>query len=187
MFVVQVFECARAIMRVTALANLNRVEEGRVVMGSVGAMLPIIQSMTRFQHNNTAFDILTVEAARAAAELLFFEGKLAECWGMFDAAVKGDDGLRYDEPWGVLVPTRHSYAALLLDGGGEKGRMKAVELYKEDLKRNPRNVWSAAGLVRAGADEQGEWGRVIEEQRKGEFSDVEVTTSCACSRGVLKS
>jgi len=69
---------------------------------------------------------------------------------------------------------------------------RAKELYEEDLKVHPKNVWSVSGMLRVleldGGDEedneiQGMWWKGLQEQqREHEYADVEVTSSCACSR-----
>ena len=67
-------------------------------------------------------------------------------------AVKLEDSLPYDEPWGWMQPTRHALGALLL----EQGRVdEAQSVYREDLglggklsraQIHPDNVWSLRGL-----------------------------------------
>ena len=117
-----VFRCDRTASRAVALANLGRVAEARTAFEAIAPLLKEVEGMARFKHNNTAFAVLTVEAARAEAEVLFFENKRGQAWDAFERAVRLDDGLAYDEPWGVLVPTRHSFAGERGNYCGELGR-----------------------------------------------------------------
>ncbi len=63
-------------------------------------------------------------------------------------SVELDDALPYDEPWGLMQPTRHALGALLL----EQGRVAEAEaIYRSDLGldgklsracQHPDNLWS---------------------------------------------
>ena len=94
------------------------------------------------------------------------------------------------EPWGVLIPTRHSYAALLCDAGGAENLATAMRLYREDLRVHPKNAWSIAGSLHVlelepGLGEEGEEEELrgaMEELGKSEYADVKIKSSCACSR-----
>ena len=67
-------------------------------------------------------------------------------------AVRLDDELPYEEPWGWMQPARHALGALLL----EQGKIEEAEaVYRADLGidgvlgrpcQNPDNVWSLHGL-----------------------------------------
>jgi tetratricopeptide (TPR) repeat protein len=71
-----------------------------------------------------------------------------------EEAVRIEDQIPYDEPPGWHAPVRQSLGAVLLDGG-RPGQAEAV--YREELRRNPANVWSLKGLELA-----------LERQRKGD-------------------
>ena len=67
-------------------------------------------------------------------------------------AIRREDSLPYDEPWGWMQPTRHAYGALLMEQGYLED---AVDVYKTDLGlndklpralRHPNNVWALHGL-----------------------------------------
>ena len=95
-------------------------------------------------------------------------------------AVRRDDALNYDEPWGWMQPTRHALGALLL----EQGRLAESErVYRADLKRHPNNPWSLHGL----AESLSRQGKVPEaEAQRAAFrkatqrSDVKIDRSCYC-------
>jgi len=67
-------------------------------------------------------------------------------------AVRLDDELPYEEPWGWMQPARHALGALLLEQGNIS---EAEAVYRADLGidgvlgrpcQNPDNVWSLHGL-----------------------------------------
>ena len=95
-------------------------------------------------------------------------------------AVKRDDALNYDEPWGWMQPARHALGALLLE---QDHAAEAEFVYREDLKRHPNNVWSLHGL----AESLGKQGRADEADAlqkqltdAGVRADVKVNRSCFC-------
>ena len=64
----------------------------------------------------------------------------------FQAAVKLQDALRYDEPEDWYFPVRQSLGAVLLQAQRFK---EAEDIYREDLKRYRENGWSLFGLTAA--------------------------------------
>lgn len=61
-------------------------------------------------------------------------------------AVSAESRLSYDEPANWFVPSRHALGAALL----RAGRLAQAEaVYREDLQRNPQNIWGLIGLKRA--------------------------------------
>ena len=86
-----------------------------------------------------------------------------------------------------MSPVRHALGALLLEQGQADA---AAKVYRDDLKRNPNNVWSLTGLVECLAahdvpsvddDELPQCQRALDDARQ--FADGAVQFSCAC-RGV---
>ena len=61
-------------------------------------------------------------------------------------AVTFEDGLQYQEPTDWLLPVRHHLGAVLMDAGIAK---EAIQIYKEDLIKLPRNGWALKGLQEA--------------------------------------
>jgi tetratricopeptide (TPR) repeat protein len=77
-------------------------------------------------------------------------GKLEGAGGNAEAAIKhwraaaeGQDHLNYTEPPDWYYPVRESLGAALLTAGRAK---EAEEVFREDLRRNPRNPRSLFGL-----------------------------------------
>ena len=94
--------------------------------------------------------------------------------------MKRDDALRYDEPWGLMMPVRHALGALLLD----QGLLQDAEaVYNEDLKLHPNNGWALKGLVEcyelSGREEEA--AATLEKFNAAwKRSDIEITASCYC-------
>ncbi len=64
----------------------------------------------------------------------------------FDRAIRYEDALIYQEPPDWHAPVRQNLGAVLLDAGRPD---EAEAVFWEDLKKNPENVWSLSGLLRA--------------------------------------
>jgi tetratricopeptide (TPR) repeat protein len=160
----------------------------RLLAAAIGR---VPESRTVF--NNTCLDILAIASAMLDGEIEYRAGQYDAAFGHLRRAIKLDDGLPYDEPWGWMQPARHAYGALLLEQG-EVAEAEAV--YRADLglddtlpraNQHPRNVWSLHGyhecLVRLGKAEQA---RIIRQQLDlaAAQADVPITASCACRLGV---
>lgn len=94
--------------------------------------------------NNSTRAVLAVGEAFLDGEIEFHAGNLEPAFASLRLAVERNDALRYDEPWGWMIPPRHALGALLL----EAGRVADAEaVYREDLRRHPENGWSLHGLA----------------------------------------
>jgi len=79
-------------------------------------------------------------------EILRYTGDKAGALAKFEAAVKHDDELEYDEPEPLPFDARHWLGALQL----EMGNAAAAEAtYRTELKEHPHNGWSLLGLQQA--------------------------------------
>jgi len=71
------------------------------------------------------------------------------------------DNLPYDEPWGVMQPSRHILGALTLESGLKNNSkelvLEAEKAYEYDLGllkgvnrsvHHPNNIWSLIGLMK---------------------------------------
>ncbi|SPO05124.1 probable TPR domain protein [Cephalotrichum gorgonifer] len=147
---------------------------------------------SRTLFNNKCTDILLVAESMLAGELEYRRGNHDVAFGHLREAIRREDSLPYDEPWGWMQPTRHAYGALLL----ERGRIKeALEVYMADLGmndslpralRHPNNVWALHGvhecLVKLG---RGEEAREVEGSlsEAKNLADVSIDASCFCRMG----
>ena len=96
------------------------------------------------------------------------------------SAIRLDDALNYDEPWGWMQPVRHSLGALLLE---QRKDAEAESVYREDLRRHPNNVWALHGLAES-LDKQGKSAEARELRENFETAsirtDVKVDRSRYC-------
>ncbi|MFC9997150.1 tetratricopeptide repeat protein [Nocardia sp. NPDC127526] len=145
------------------------------------------ESRTLF--NNTCRDILAIAAAMLEGELQYRNADYDKAFESLRHSIHLDDSLPYDEPWGWMQPTRHAYAALLL----EQGHIAEAEaVYRADLglddtlpraSQHPNNVWSLHGyhecLTRLGKSEPA---RIIAQQLKLALAqaDIPIEASCFC-------
>jgi len=67
----------------------------------------------------------------------------AQAIAHFQKAIDAEDALPYMEPSYWPYPTRPTLGAALLEFGDAA---KAEQIFREDLKRNPRNAWGLRGL-----------------------------------------
>jgi tetratricopeptide (TPR) repeat protein len=134
--------------------------------------------------NNTARVVLDVALPFAEGELEYRRKNYARAFELLREAVRRDDALRYDEPWGWMEPTRHALGALLL----EQGKLAEAEaVYREDLELHPENGWALHGLAeclrRSGREEEA---AAVDERFRAAWSesDIVIKASCYCRRGV---
>ncbi|KAK6528841.1 hypothetical protein TWF694_004075 [Orbilia ellipsospora] len=146
-------------------------------------------SSRRLTATNKSTAVLAVAREMLVGELEYRKGRFEIAFASLQRAMELDDGLIYGEPWGWMVPTRHAYAALLL----EQGKLEmAAGLYKADLgfdrtvpraRQHPGNVWALHGyhecLRRLGRNAEAD---LVELQLKIALAvaDVEIKASCYC-------
>ncbi|KAK1255376.1 hypothetical protein MKX08_009371 [Trichoderma sp. CBMAI-0020] len=106
---------------------------------------------SRMDFPNTCIDILAVGEAMLAGEIEYRRGNFELAFEHLRRSIDLDDHLNYSEPWAWMQPSRHAYAALLL----EQGRVEeAAKAYAEDLgfdeslprgHQHPNNIWALHG------------------------------------------
>ena len=144
----------------------------------------------RYIHVTTCQQILGVAREMLAGEIHYHIGNYHEAFKHLRQAVKLEDELPYDEPWGWMMPSRHALGALLLEQGHLE---EAAAAYESDLGLNdsvirsnqhPDNVWALLGLhkcyQRLGRDRDA---RFIKPRLDFALSraDKEIHASCFCS------
>jgi tetratricopeptide (TPR) repeat protein len=92
----------------------------------------------------TAQKNLRIASHHLAGEIAAHRGNFDSAADELGAAVRLQDSLDYTEPPPWYFPVRQALGAVLLDAGrvGE-----AEQVYRTDLKQNPRNGWSLFGMA----------------------------------------
>ena len=124
-----------------------------------------------------------------AGEIEYRKGNFSNAFEHLRKAIELDDHLVYSEPWGWMQPTRHAYAALLLEQDHVE---EAAQAYAEDLgfiktlprgHQHPNNIWSLRGyhecMTRLGRHAEA---TLLEGPlaMAAYVADVKVTSSCYC-------
>lgn len=132
--------------------------------------------------NNATRTVLAIGDAFLDGEIEFRAGNRDAAFAALRLAVERNDALRYDEPWGWLMPPRHALGALLLEAG-DAAASEAV--YREDLRRNPDNGWALHGLAEC-QQRQGKASEALATQasfaRAWQHATVRIPASCFCRR-----
>ena len=165
--------------RTVAHAALGQVEEAAAEFALLQEAYDAVPE-SRLIGNNTARAVLEVGLPMAEGELGYRRGNHRKAFALLREAVRRDDTLIYDEPWGWMMPVRQSLGALLL----EQGRLKeAEEVYRADLQRHPDNGWALKGLAeclhRTGRHHEAEQTDMAF-RASWERSDIVIRSSCFC-------
>jgi tetratricopeptide (TPR) repeat protein len=171
------WHCGRGL----ALAATGRVDEARRERELYRAAVADVPESWSYG-NNPMRDVLAVGDAFLDGEVEFRAGDHDAAFAALRLAVTRNDALRYDEPWGWMLPPRHALGALLL----EAGRVAEAEaVYREDLERLPDNGWALQGLAEC-LQRQGKDADAASASRR--FADawkhatVRIAASCYCRR-----
>lgn len=135
---------------------------------------------TCYLFQNMSLDILGVADAMLDGEIAYREGDYDRAFRRLEDAVRLDDGLKYDEPWGWMQPARHALGALLLEQGQA---VRAEGVFRQDLKLHPHNMWALHGLAeslrRQEKTEEAE-AVALEFKVASARADIQVDRSCFC-------
>jgi tetratricopeptide (TPR) repeat protein len=93
--------------------------------------------------NNTGRQVMDIAREMLIGELAYREGDYETAFNALDDGIALEEQLVYDEPPGWMQPVRHAKGALLM---GIERAEEAEQVYRADLKRNPRNAWALLGL-----------------------------------------
>ena len=165
--------------RTVAFSALGRVQEAGEELELFRETYAAVPE-SRLIGNNPVRNVLEVGLPMAEGEYEYRRGNRAKAFKLLALAVQRDDSLRYDEPWGWMMPVRHSLGALLL----EQGKIADAErVYREDLAIHPNNGWALKGLAeclhRTGRHEEAE---ETDERFQAAWarSDIVLKSSCFC-------
>ena len=168
--------------RTVAYAASGRVKEAETEFAELKKAYDAVPE-SRLLGNNSARTVLNIGLPMAEGELEYRRGNHARAFSLLALAVQRDDSLRYDEPWGWMMPVRHSLGALLL----EQGKVKEAEaIYRADLGRHPNNGWAFHGLAEC-LHRQGKHEEAMATDAKFKEAwaraDVQIKASCYCRTG----
>jgi tetratricopeptide (TPR) repeat protein len=168
--------------RAVALASLGRIPEAEIENDSLQRAYEMVPA-SRLVGNNSGTTVLDIGLLMAQGELEYRKGNFTEAFDLLRKAVIKDDSLRYDEPWGWMMPVRHALGALLVEQGLYD---EAEKVYTKDLALHPDNGWALKGLSTC----YHQTGRhQLASNTDARFteawsrSDISLKTSCFCSKG----
>jgi tetratricopeptide (TPR) repeat protein len=165
--------------RTVAFSVLGRVDEALEEMEALNLAYEAVPE-SRLIGNNTALVVLDIGRPMAEGELEYRRENYDRAFELLREAVRRDDELRYDEPWGWMQPARHALGALLVEQG-KLGEAEAV--YREDLRIHPENGWALHGLAEClrRTEREKEADEVDALYRKSwARSDIIIHASCYC-------
>lgn len=129
--------------RGVALAATGKVVEAQQEQKIFSEIVKNLPGETPFGLN-PAKDVLAVAEHVLAARIAWTQGNKTAAIESWRKAVVAQDALNYDEPPGWYFPVRESLgAALLLNGDA----VAAEQIFREDLKINPRSGRTLFGLL----------------------------------------
>lgn len=142
---------------------------------------------SRRAYNGKMVQVLEVAAATLEGEIEYRCANYEKAFDSLRRSIDLEDKLPYSEPWSWMQPSRHAYAALLVEQGHLE---EAACTYRADLgldnslirpRRHPNNVWSLQGyhecLVRLGRTDEA---AVIEPAAKLALAVADVPTKASC-------
>jgi tetratricopeptide (TPR) repeat protein len=172
-----------------ATGNIEKAEKQRSLLDAAVDCIQPERIVGDFP--NKANVVLQVAKAMLDGELEYRKGNYDSAFRHLRTAIHRDDALNYAEPWPWMQPTRHAYAALLM----EQGRIaEACKAYAADLgfddtlpraRQHPNNVWALYGylecLIKLGRHEEA---NIIRQQFvvAQAVADVTVRASCYCKQ-----
>ncbi len=139
---------------------------------------------SRLIGNNPGKTVLGIGLLMAKGELEYRKENYDEAFNLLRKAVQKDDELRYDEPWGWMMPIRHSLGALLVEQGLYE---EAANVFNADLQLHPNNGWALKGLAASYHITGQHQKAMITEKLFNESwsrSDISLKAACFCSKGI---
>jgi tetratricopeptide (TPR) repeat protein len=178
--------------RGVALAARGRIDDAKGALAELQKLSVATPAQT-LAGFNTLRDVVSVAQPIVAARIAASEERGADAITLLEQAVAAEDKLAYNEPADWFFPARHLLGAQLLLAGRTT---QAEQVYREDLRHNPRNGWALQGLA-AALKAQGRAGEAARTTREldavWQHADIQLpgsafwfagadTTDCACQR-----
>ena len=117
-------------------------------VAEAGAALDSVRAASVELTTNPGDPVMRIAERVLGAQIALRSGNSADAIALLTEAKDIEDSLMYMEPPFWHQPVRHVLGAALLDLGRPAD---AAKLYREDLERFPKNVWSVRGLERSSA------------------------------------
>lgn len=127
-----------------ALAATGQLPQARAELAELRQLARTVPP-TMAANLNTAKDVLGVAVRVLEARVAQAEGR-PQALTLWREAVDAADRLSYAEPADWFYPVRHYQGAALLEAGRHQ---EAEAVYREDLRRNPKNGWGLFGLTQS--------------------------------------
>lgn len=133
--------------RAMALVATGRLPEADKELAALRKIVadPALKGLVTFS-SNTGYAILRIAPEVVAGEIAAKRKNWDAAVLHLDRGVRYEDALIYQEPPDWHAPVRQNLGAVLLDAGRAD---EAEAVYWEDLRKNPGNGWSLAGLLQA--------------------------------------
>lgn len=130
-----------------ALTRKGQIEDAKVALQKLRAIAtdPALQTVTIWDINNTG-SLLNIGTEVLAGEIAAQENDYRSALRHLRQAVELEDNLNYDEPAPWYSPARQTLGAVLIKANNPH---EAEGIYREDLRRYPRNGWSLFGLAQS--------------------------------------
>jgi tetratricopeptide (TPR) repeat protein len=132
--------------RGVALARQGKVALATAESEALQSLLQTDKILFLDGNDYPASTVLKVADQLLAGEIAMATVDHASAVAAFEKAVIAQDSLPYTEPPFWYYPSRQSLGEALLKSGDNDA---AESVYKEDLKRYPRNGWSMFGLIQS--------------------------------------
>ncbi|MCA9229458.1 MAG: hypothetical protein KDA57_02305 [Planctomycetales bacterium] len=162
-----------------AYAATERVDQAEAEQQSFAEVMETVPE-TSYLFQNASIHILGVAEAMLAGEVAYRRGEYDDAFNHLREAVRRDDALNYDEPWGWMQPARHALGALLLE---QQHFAESEAVYRADLKRHPNNPWALHGLAES-LEKQGKPTEAAhcrnQFQLASQRTDIQLDRSCFC-------
>ena len=131
--------------RGVALAARGRIEDARGVLLALQRLAATTPAGTRAGTNSLA-DLMKVAEPIVAARIASSQRDSPQAIRLLRQAATAEDQLLSGEPPDWFFPARDLLGAELVQAGE---MAQAVDVYREDLKRNPNSGWALCGLAAA--------------------------------------
>jgi tetratricopeptide (TPR) repeat protein len=168
--------------RTVAFAATGRVDEATEEYNALLNTYTLVPD-SRLIGNNPGKTVLDIGVLMAKGELEYRKENYEEAFNILREAVQKDAELRYDEPWGWMMPIRHSLGALLAEQGLYE---EAEDVFLADLLLHPHNGWALKGLATCyHMTGQHQKAKITEElfNESWSRSDIDLKVACFCSKG----